>query len=231
MKILIFGASGMVGSGVLRECLGAQDVESVRSISRTPLDIQHAKLEQVIRPDFAAEPSTLGDDDLRDVDACFFCLGVTAAGLTEEQYTKMTYRLTLAVAQRLCTLNPEVTFVYVSGAGADSTENSSTMWARVRGMTENSLLRLPFKRVHVLRPAVIQPLHGAKSKTRSYRIFYGLTGPLLTFVRYVFPEKVLNTEIIGQAMLSIARYGTAEAVLESAQIYQLTRGEKSTPGV
>lgn len=227
MKILIFGASGMVGSGVLRECLGAQDVESVRSISRTRLDIHHAKLEQVIRPDFAEKPSTLHDDDLRDVDACFFCLGVTAAGMTEEQYTKMTYRLTVAVAERLCKLNPEATFIYISGAGADSTENSSTMWARVRGMTENSLLRLPFKRVHVLRPAVIQPLYGAKSKTRSYRIFYSLTGPFLTFVRYLFPEKVLSTELIAQAMLSITRFGAAEAVLESAQIYYVVRREKS----
>jgi uncharacterized protein YbjT (DUF2867 family) len=156
----------------------------------------------------------------------FFCLGVTAAGMTEEQYTKMTYRLTVAVAQRLCNLNPEATFIYISGAGADSTENSSTMWARVRGMAENSLLRLPFKRVHVLRPAVIQPLYGAKSKTRSYRIFYRLTGPFLTFVRYLFPEKVLSTELIAQAMLSITRFGAAEAVLESAQIYQLVRREK-----
>lgn len=213
----------MVGSGVLRECLGAQDVESVRSISRTLLEVQHAKLEQVIRPDFAAAPDTLGDDDLRDVDACFFCLGVSAVGLTEEQYTNMTLRLTLAVAQRLCTLNPEATFVYVSGAGADSSEQSSTMWARVRGMTENALLRLPFKRVHVLRPAVIQPLYGAESKTRAYRIFYRLTGPFLTLARYVFPEKVLSTEIIGQSMLSIMRYGSADDVLESAQIYQLTR--------
>ncbi|WP_297842593.1 epimerase [Pseudomonas sp.] len=231
MKILIFGASGMVGSGVLRECLVAQDVESVRSISRTRLDVQHAKLEQVISPDFATAPHTLSDDDLRDVDACFFCLGVSAAGLTEEQYTNMTLRLTLAVAKRLCTLNPEATFIYISGAGADSTEQSSTMWARVRGMTENELLRLPFKRVHVLRPGVIQPLHGATSKTRSYRIFYRLTGPLLTMVRHVFPEKVLSTEIIGQSMLSIMRYGTADDVLESAQIYQLARRGKSGPGV
>lgn len=230
MKVLIFGASGMVGSGVLRECLAAQDVESVRSISRTPVNIQHAKLEQLTRPDFAAQLSTLDDDDLRNVDACFFCLGVTAAGLTEEQYTKMTQTLTLSVAQRLCQLNPQATFVYVSGAGADSSEKSSTMWARVRGVTENRLLKLPFKRVHILRPAVIQPLHGAVSKTRSYRIFYSLLGPLLTVLRRAFPEKILSTVIIGQAMLSIARSGAADSVLESAHIYRLTRHEKPLIG-
>lgn len=225
MNVLIIGASGMVGSGALRECLAARDVESVRSIGRAALDIQHAKLDQLIRPDFAADPATLSDEDLRNVDACFFCLGVTSAGLTEEQYTKMTYTLTLSIAQRLCQLNPGATFVYVSGAGADSSEASSTMWARVRGKSENALLRLPFNRVHVLRPAVIQPLHGAQSKTTSYRIFYRLTGPLLTLLRYAMPEKVLSTEVIGQAMLAIARSGAAERVLESAQIYRLSRAK------
>lgn len=226
MKILIFGASGMVGSGVLRECLNAADVEAVRSISRTRLNHQHPKLEQVIRAGSADNPSTLHDDDLRDVDACFFCLGVTAAGMTEAQYTRLTYGLTLAVAQRLCALSPGATFIYVSGAGADSTQNSRTMWARVRGTTENSLLRLPFKRVHILRPAVIQPLHGATSRTRSYRLFYAVTGPLLTMLRYLLPEKVLSTEVIAQAMLSIARSGTPDAVLGSSQIYRVAQRDK-----
>lgn len=227
MNVLIIGASGMVGSGVLRECLAATDVESVCSIGRAALDIQHLKLQQLIKPDFAANPATLDDEDLRNIDACFFCLGVTSAGMTEEQYTKMTYTLTVSIAQRLCQLNPEATFVYVSGAGADSSESSSTMWARVRGKTENAVLALPFKRVHVLRPAVIQPLNGAQSKTTSYRIFYSLTGPLLTLLRYALPGKVLSTEIIGQAMLAIARFGAAERVLESADIYRLVQGQQS----
>lgn len=229
MNIVIFGASGMIGSGVLRECLAAQDVESVRLIGRSRLNAQHPKLRQVVRQAFADNPSTLLDDDLRDVDACFFCLGVSAAGMTQAQYTHMTYRLTLAVAQRVCELNPHATFIYVSGAGADSSETSSTMWARVRGMTENSLLRLPFRRVHILRPAVIQPLHGATSRTRAYRVFYRFTGPLLSLARALLPEKVLSTEVIGQAMLSIARHGATQPVLDSAQIYHTALREKPAP--
>lgn len=211
----------MVGGGVLRECLLAADVERVVSIGRSALLLDHPKLVQVVRPNFATDTSEITDDDLRNVDACFFCLGVSASGLSEEKYTALTYSLTMAVAERLSSISPQASFVYVSGAGADSSEQGSSMWARVRGKTENALLRLPFKHVHVLRPAVIQPLNNAVSKTDSYRIFYKVLSPLLTFGRKLFPSHVLTTEVIGQAMLQIARRGAPVSVLNAAAIYEV----------
>ena len=211
----------MVGGGVLRECLLAADVERVVSIGRSALLLDHPKLVQVVRPNFAADTSEITDADLRNVDACFFCLGVSASGLSEEKYTALTYSLTMAVAERLSRFSPQASFVYVSGAGADSSEQGASMWARVRGQTENALLRLPFKHVHVLRPAVIQPLNNAVSKTDSYRIFYKVLSPLLTFGRKLFPSHVLTTEVIGQAMLQIARGGAPVSVLNAAAIYEV----------
>lgn len=211
----------MVGGGVLRECLLAADVERVVSIGRSALLLDHPKLVQVVRPNFAADTSEITDADLRNVDACFFCLGVSASGLSEEKYTALTYSLTMAVAERLSRFSPQASFVYVSGAGADSSEQGSSMWARVRGKTENALLRLPFKHVHVLRPAVIQPLNNIVSKTASYRIFYKVLSPLLTFGRKLFPSHVLTTEVIGQAMLQIARRGAPVSVLNAAAIYEV----------
>lgn len=211
----------MVGGGVLRECLLAADVERVVSIGRSALLLDHPKLVQVVRPNFAIDTSEITDDDLRNVDACFFCLGVSASGLSEEKYTALTYSLTMAVAERLSRFSPQASFVYVSGAGADSSEQGSSMWARVRGKTENALLRLPFKHVHVLRPAVIQPLNNIVSKTASYRIFYKVLSPLLTFGRKLFPSHVLTTEVIGQAMLQIARRGAPVSVLNAAAIYEV----------
>jgi len=221
MRVLIFGATGMVGGGVLRECLLAADVERVVSIGRSALLLDHPKLVQVVRPNFATDTSEITDDDLRNVDACFFCLGVSASGLSEEKYTALTYSLTMAVAERLSSISPQASFVYVSGAGAASSEQGSSMWARVRGKTENALLRLPFKHVHVLRPAVIQPLNNAVSKTDSYRIFYKVLSPLLTFGRKLFPSHVLTTEVIGLAMLQIARRGAPVSVLNAAAIYEV----------
>jgi len=214
----------MVGGGVLRECLRAPDVEQVVSVGRTALAMAHAKLIQSVRPNFAIDPSTILDDELRGVDACFYCLGVSSSGMTEEQYTAVTYRLTLLMAERLANLSPNATFVYVSGAGAgaDSSEQGNSMWARVRGKTENALLRLPFKRVHAIRPAVIQPLNNQVSKTDSYRVFYKVLGPLLTVGRKLFPSHVLSTEVIGQAMLQIARHGAPVPVLDAPAIYAVS---------
>jgi len=222
MRVLLFGASGMVGGGVLRECLLSKDVDQVVSVGRSALPLTHPKLVQLVRSNSAANPSAISDDDLRGIDACFFCLGVSASGMTEEQYTAVTYQLTLSVAERLSGLNPNATFVYVSGAGADSSEQGSSMWARVRGKTENALFRLPFKRVHAIRPAIIQPLNNAVSKTGSYRVFYKVVGPLLTAGRKLFPSRVLSTEVIGQAMLQIARHGAATPVLEAPAIYAVS---------
>lgn len=209
----------MVGGGVLQECLRAPDVEQVVSVGRTALAMAHAKLVQSVRPNFAIDPSTILDDELRGVDACFYCLGVSSSGMTEEQYTVVTYQLTLLLAERLAKLSPNATFVYVSGAGADSSEQGHSMWARVRGKTENALFRLPFKRVHAIRPAIIQPLNNQVSKTDSYRVFYKVLGPLLTVGRKLLPSHVLSTEVIGQAMLQIARHGAHAPVLNAPAIY------------
>ena len=221
MKVLIFGATGMVGQGVLRECLRAPDVEVVQTVGRTRTGQLDPRLNELIQPDLmdyrAVEASLTG------FDACFFCLGVSSAGLQEAEYVRLTYDLTLAAAQTLARLNPQMTFVYVSGAGTDSTEHGRTMWARVKGRTENALLRLPFKAVYLFRPGVIEPLNGAVSKTRSYRLFYTVARPLLSTLRALFPNHILSTEDIGQAMLEVARHGAAKAVLEVADIRALSR--------
>ncbi|MFP3563912.1 NAD-dependent epimerase/dehydratase family protein [Paraburkholderia sp. SIMBA_030] len=222
MKVLIFGATGMVGQGVLRECLRAPDVEAILTVGRTRADQLDPRLQELIQPDLmdyrAVEASLTG------FEACFFCLGVSSAGMQEADYARLTYDLTLAAAQTLARLNPQMTFVYVSGAGTDSTERGRSMWARVKGKTENALQRLPFKAVYLFRPGVIQPLNGARSKTRSYRLFYAVAKPFLSTLRALLPNQILSTEDVGQAMLAVARHGAGKAVLEVADIRSLSRG-------
>lgn len=216
MRVLIFGATGMVGQGVLRECLRDAGVELVQTVGRSVTGMKDAKLREVVHADllnFAAIA-----DQLWGFDACFFCLGVTSSGMTEEDYRRVTYDITLAAAEELARLNPRMTFVYVSGAGTDSSEKGRSMWARVKGATENALLRLPFAAAYMFRPGIIQPLRGIKSKTRLYQIFYTLGGPLLPLVRMAFPNQVLTTEQIGLAMLAVARRGYAKAMLEARDI-------------
>ena len=219
MNVLLFGATGMVGQGVLRECLQARDVALVQTVGRKATDQQNAKLKEVVQDNlFDVDAMAC---ELQGFDACFFCLGVSAAGMTEAAYSHLTYDLTLAVAERLATWNPGMTFTYVSGAGTDNTEQGRSMWARVKGRTENALQRLPFKAVYVFRPGVIQPLHGIRSKTASYQLFYSLTKPLLTPLRTLLPNHILTTEMVGQAMLAVVRHGYAKAVLETADIRAL----------
>ena len=223
MNILLFGATGMVGNGVLRECLHAKDVERVQTVGRTATGQQHANLVEVIHHDLwnydAIEACLAG------FHACFFCLGVSSAGKSEEQYKHMTYDLTLAAAATLSRLNPQMTFVYVSGAGTDSTERGRSMWARVKGRTENALRILPFKAVYLFRPGLIEPMHGAQSKTASYRRIYAVLKPLLPILRRVFPKSVLTTEMIGRAMLAVTRAGARKVVLEPADISALCRSD------
>ncbi|HLX44423.1 MAG TPA: NAD(P)H-binding protein [Bryobacteraceae bacterium] len=222
MKVILFGASGMVGQGVLRECLLAADVELVQIVGRTAMGLKDPKLREVVHGDLwnysSIEPALTG------FDACFFCLGVSVAGMTEADYERVTFGITLAAAETLARLNPLMTFVYVSGAGTDSTERGRTMWARVKGKTENALLRLPFKGAYMFRPGVIQPLHGIKSKTASYRVLYTLTKPVLPLLRWMFPSYVLTTEDIGRAMLAVARRGAPKRVLETKDIRALAGG-------
>jgi uncharacterized protein YbjT (DUF2867 family) len=221
MNVLLFGATGMVGQGVLRECLLADDVEFVQTLGRTPVTQQHPKLRQVVRADLVDYHGI--EDGLRDFDACFFCLGASSFGKSEAEYTRVTCDLTLAAAKSLARLNPQMTFVYVSGAGTDSTEQGRSMWARVKGKTENALLRLPFKAVYLIRPGIIQPLHGIRSKTRIYRLFYSVTKPIMTVARLLLPNVVLTTECIGIAILASVRQAPAKPILETHDIAKLCR--------
>ena len=170
MKVLLFGATGMVGQGVLRECLLAPDVERVQTVGRSATGQQHAKLGALVHPDLWDYSSI--EPELTPFDACFFCLGVASSGLNEAEYTHLTYDLTLAAATTLARVNPAMTFIYVSGMGTDASEKGRLMWARVKGRTENAVRRLPFKAAYAFRPGVIQPLHGITSRTPSYRNFY-----------------------------------------------------------
>lgn len=220
MKILIFGANGMVGQGVLRECLLDDAVQQVILIGRKRLERASPKLTQIINDDVAALSQHA--EVLKDADACFFCLGVSSSGITEQAYVRITQTLTLSVATQLAALAPGMTFVYVSGAGTDSTEQGRSHWARVKGRTENELQKLGFARVCLFRPGVIQPLDGITSQTPSYRWFYKVFGPVLSLARWVLPHQVLTTRIIGRAMIN-AVGGQALGVLESAAIAQLAQ--------
>ena len=220
MNVVIFGATGMIGQGVLRESLLDPDVQRVVTVGRTPTGQQHPKLEEIAHTDLydltAIEPR------LTNLDACFFCLGIASAGLTEEEYTRVTYDIAMSAATTLARLNPRMTFIFVSGVGTDSTEQGRTMWARVKGRTENAILKLPFRRAYMFRPGFIQPLHGIRSRTRLYRVFYLVFGPLFPLLRRLFPRSIITTEQLGRAMLAAAKHGAPSVILEPPAINRLT---------
>jgi uncharacterized protein YbjT (DUF2867 family) len=203
----------MVGQGVLRECLVDPEVEQVLALGRRACGVENPKLLEIVRPELFDYSDI--EHELAGYDACFFCLGVSAAGMNEEQYTKITYELTLAAAETLVKLNPNMTFIYVSGAGTDGTEQGRTMWARVKGKTENDLLKLPFKAAYMFRPALIQPMHGIKSRTTAYRVGYAIAAPLFPVLKALFPRYVTTTEDVGRAMLRVAKQGHPNSILEN----------------
>lgn len=216
---MIFGATGMVGQGVLRECLVDGDVTQVLSVGRRPLGEQHPKLRELILPDLT--DYTAVEDQLTDFDACFFCLGVSSVGMKEEDYRRITYDLTLAAAQTLARLNPQMTFVYVSGAGTDSTERGRVMWARVKGATENALMRLPFKAAYMFRPGFIEPMHRVRSKTALYQAVYVIARPIFGLLRRWMPDRVTTTVQVGRAMLVVAKRGGPAPLIEVPDINAL----------
>jgi uncharacterized protein YbjT (DUF2867 family) len=218
MDVILFGATGMVGQGVLRECLLDPDVRRVVIVGRTPTGQQHPKIEEIVHGDLYDLSSI--EAKLTGLDACFFCLGITSAGMSEEAYTRVTYDITMAAATPLARLNPSMTFIFVSGAGTDSTESGRTMWARVKGKTENALLRMPFKAAYMFRPGVIQPLHGIRSKTKLYQTLYTIMRPLLPLLKR-FPSAMTTTEQIGKAMLKVAKEGAPMKVLDTAAINRI----------
>jgi uncharacterized protein YbjT (DUF2867 family) len=215
MKVLIFGATGMVGQGVLRECLQDEDVELAVTVGRTATGAREPKLREIVHSDMLDYAGM--EESLKGFDACFFCLGVASSGMKEADYERVTYGFAMAAAETLSRLNPQMTFIYVSGSGTDSSETGRSMWARVKGRTENALLRLPLQ-AYMFRPGFIEPLDGIQSKTPMYRMFYGVTKPLFPLLRRALPNQVLSTRDVGQAMLNVARRGYAKRVLEARDI-------------
>ena len=216
MKVVLFGATGMVGQGVLRECLLDPGVEQVLAIGRSPSGQTHPKLRDLVLKDLT-DYSPLAAE-LTGVDACFFCLGVTSAGMNEADYRKITVDIAAAAGRFMAERNPRMAFVFVSGAGTDPTGKSRQMWARVKGEGENAILALPIPGRFVFRPAFIRPLHGITSRTPLYRVLYAVFRPLYPLIAALFPKRVTTTERVGRAMLSVARNGYRTPVLENADI-------------
>jgi uncharacterized protein YbjT (DUF2867 family) len=221
MKVILFGATGMVGQGVLRECLLDPSVEGMLAIGRSPTGQHHAKLREIIHADFFDWSEI--ESQLTGFDGCFFCLGVSSIGMAEDKYRHLTYDLTMAAATTLARLNPGMTFNYVTGQGTDSTEQGRVMWARVKGRTENDLRKLPFKAAYMFRPGGIQPLHGVRSKTAWVQAIYTATGPLWSLLYRIAPNYVTTTERLGRAMIAVARDGYPKPILESLDINQFQR--------
>jgi uncharacterized protein YbjT (DUF2867 family) len=219
MKVAIFGATGMVGQGVLRECLIDSTVTGVLTVGRRATGASNPRLKEIVHSDLLNLDPVAGE--LTDLDACFFCLGITSVGLDEADYTRITYDITMAVAGTLARTSPQLTFVFTSGVGADSSEKGSVMWARVKGKAENGILGLPFKGSYVFRPGVIQPLHGIRSRTGWYNALYVVLKPAMSLARSLAPKHILTTEQIGRAMIRVAQRGAPKRVLEPPDIYAL----------
>jgi uncharacterized protein YbjT (DUF2867 family) len=216
MKVILFGATGMVGQGVLRECLLDTDIESVLAVGRSVSGQTNPKLREIVHDNFLDFSGI--ESQLAGYDACFFCLGVSSLGMDDERYRHLTYDITMAAATVLARLNPGMVFVYVTGRGTDSTEKGPLMWARVKGKTENDLLKLPFKAAYMFRPAGIQPLHGIRSKTGWVQAIYVGAAPLLSLLNRVAPAYMTTTEQVGRAMIKVARDGYPKPILESEDI-------------
>ncbi len=223
INVIIFGSSGMIGQGVLRECLASNDVASILVVNRRSYNLTHPKLKEIIYEDlfdlYALSKCVAG------YDTCFFCVGVTSAGLSEEEYSKMTYKLTTKIAEMLLTINIDFRFCYISGAGTDISERGRTMWARVKGKTENALLALPFKKAYMFRPGFIQPMHGIKSRTRLYNVLYLFFKPLYFILKH-FKSFVTTTETLGKAMILAVTTNYEKNILESSDINALVKNHE-----
>jgi len=223
MKVVVLGATGMIGQGVVRECLADNGIDAVISIGRSPSGVNHPKFTEKLHPNLADElvdPAAI-EEEIAGAGALFFCLGVPSAGMSEADYRRVTYDLTLSVAAAMSTTNPDSTFVYVSGEGADSTEKGRVMWARVRGATENALLKLPELKTYILRPAFIQPRNGATSRVTVYRWIYRIAAPLYPLIKRILPNYTTDTESLGRAMIALARTGSTTRILRSKDMNTL----------
>jgi len=214
VKVVLFGATGMVGQGVLRECLLDPEVETVVAVGRRTTEREESKLREVVREDLFVFDAA--GDEFRSLDACFFCLGVSSAGMSEPEYTRLTYDLTMGWARALAAVNPAMAFVYVSGAGT----GGKAMWARVKKRTEDELLAL-FPSAYMIRLGALRPMHGEVSKTRWTRIAYVLFRPFLPLIRALAPSAVITTEELGRAMIRLAREGAPKRILEPRDLLAL----------
>jgi uncharacterized protein YbjT (DUF2867 family) len=224
MRVILFGATGMIGQGVLRECLLDDRVEAVLTVGRSATGRSHPKLREIAHPDLLDLAPI--EAELAGYDACFFCLGASAAGMSEADYRRVTFDVTLTAATTLARLNPRSAFVYVSGMGTDA--QGRAMWARVKGETENALLALPLE-AYMFRPGYIQPVHGVTSRTRWYRLAYMVTVPVFPVLRRLFPSAVTTTERIGRAMIAVAARGAPVRVLGPADINALAAQPSPCP--
>jgi uncharacterized protein YbjT (DUF2867 family) len=217
MKVIVFGATGMIGAGALIECLDDPDVEQVLAIVRRPTGREHDKLVELVHDDFADYGSV--EDQLTGYDACLYCLGISAAGLSEEQYRRITFDFSIAAGEVLVRLNPQMRLCFISGAGTNI--DSRQMWARVKAEAENAMLALPWKSAHMFRPGIIQPVKGVTSGVTSYRVMYALIGWSLPLFRKIAPGLVTTTEILGRALIRVGRDGHPKSILESADINEI----------
>ena len=217
LNVIITGSTGMVGEGVLHECLNHPSVESVLVINRRKCEVEHAKLKEIIHQDFSDFSSI--ENELKGYHAAFLCMGVSSIGMKEDKFRHLTYDLTMALARPLQKLNPEMCVTYVSGAGTDSTENGRIMWARVKGKTENELLNIGFKDAYMFRPALITPTKGLKNTYTSYKVLK----PLLPVFRYLFPNYVLSLKELGIAMIQVALKPHYKKILEVKDIVSLAK--------
>lgn len=220
IKPIITGTTGMVGKGVLLECLESEEVEAVLVVNRKPLGMQHPKLKEIVHADFFDLKAIAGE--MKGYDCCFFCLGVSSAGMKEMEYTRLTYDLTLAFATTFIEQNPGSVFCYVSGTGTDSTEKGRVMWARVKGHTENALLAMPFKAAYMFRPGFIEPMKGIKSSTRLYRNMYVVLRPFFPLFR-AMPKYATDTIRVGKAMIGVTARGYEKKHLECQDINNIAK--------
>jgi hypothetical protein len=208
MKVVITGSTGMVGKGVLLVCLEDPRITEILIINRSSLNMNHPKLKELLLADFSKIEQY--QSQLNNYDACFFCMGISSVGISEEDYNAITYDLTTHFADKFIAANPNSTFIYVSGTGTDTTEKGRSMWARVKGKTENMLLAMPFKAAYMFRPGFIQPMRGIRSKTKLYQTFYNISTPLYPLLKRIFPKSLINTDQIGLAMINLVEKGSSK---------------------
>lgn len=223
MKVIITGSTGMIGKGVLLECLDDNRVEEVLLVNRSSLGMEHPKLKEIILKDFSDASSM--KENLRGYDVVFFCLGVSAGGMNEEDYTKITYDYTINFAKAYMEFNPDGSFFYVSGVGTDSSEKGRMMWARVKGKTENDLMKMGFKNALMFRPGAIRPMRGIKSRTKAYQRVYNIINPFWGFFEWIMGDSLTNTTTIGRAMINGIVKNAGTMVLEPKAINKLSKAE------